>query len=777
MTIQLTFKITLLADYHTSAGQRAGYTVDSSLLRDHNGSPVLRGTMLNGLLRDAWETLVSEINSANIQSAHWHEEELNGITARLFGFPGIRKLWRYRSTTLLHNNKSTDSRWGSEDVARVRMDPRTRRAKPQQLFIQEEGDSRLSFYFTATCPGADETDRQDAAALVAAARQVRHMGAARRRGRGECRLHLVEAKGFVEKAADETWTEAGLQAFKTYWLEGSTLPKLKANENTTAPKAIPQETKRFRMFVRLQEPVLIADKSQKANAFETLTSIPGTAVLGSLATRAARTLRISDLPDERHKLFTEMFLRGGVRVTGLLPLIETKIGKIFPTITAPLSWEQCETHPLFGEDVGEETHPVRDQLKDRQRQCEICGSKLKSLMGYLTLSTKPELIQVAKREEIHPQMDNRTGRVKEGDLFTYIMIDSGQWFGGELTCSAEFWPEFSRLTGVQPGETGELLLGKAVRRGYGLTHVYLEEISEDQSPIWIQKSINQRLPEMKEPTTTKTQHISLLFLTDTILVDTWGRYHRGITNQLLKSLLKLPASSDLQITDQIIKSRRIDTFNTYRRISGWRDEAIMAGSVVQFKITVEDYDALTTQMDHLERGGIGLRTNEGFGQIAFNHPLLESTPENKSLPLARTTKMEMKGQLGKAHHLQFAAEFRSKWAGTMESMTGWRELKTIDGNLARLIALYQYRPLAELQRWMEMKKGTPQRIGKSRLLWGEKPLKTREKTVPLNPEVLALINNLLFELADHPQDLHPIGLGMLAERMGAVIEENEGGII
>ena len=52
MTLTLTFEIALLSDYHIGAGHGLGPTVDSALYRDVDGRPVIRGTTVNGLLRD-----------------------------------------------------------------------------------------------------------------------------------------------------------------------------------------------------------------------------------------------------------------------------------------------------------------------------------------------------------------------------------------------------------------------------------------------------------------------------------------------------------------------------------------------------------------------------------------------------------------------------------------------------------------------------------------------------------------------------------------------------
>ena len=49
MSLRLTFQITLESDYHISAGHGLGARVDSALLRDADGVPVIRGTALTGL--------------------------------------------------------------------------------------------------------------------------------------------------------------------------------------------------------------------------------------------------------------------------------------------------------------------------------------------------------------------------------------------------------------------------------------------------------------------------------------------------------------------------------------------------------------------------------------------------------------------------------------------------------------------------------------------------------------------------------------------------------
>ena len=66
MSIKLTFEIVFHSDYHVTDGQRFGLAVDSALLRDHNQSPVLRGTALAGLLRDGFKDLQALVARSGI---------------------------------------------------------------------------------------------------------------------------------------------------------------------------------------------------------------------------------------------------------------------------------------------------------------------------------------------------------------------------------------------------------------------------------------------------------------------------------------------------------------------------------------------------------------------------------------------------------------------------------------------------------------------------------------------------------------------------------------
>ncbi|MCI0398162.1 MAG: RAMP superfamily CRISPR-associated protein [Chloroflexi bacterium] len=772
MTIRLTFEIILESDYHVGAGQRAGLTVDSALLRDHGNAPVLRGTALAGLLRDGLRDLVEQADSFGLKRS---TEE---ACKRLFGTPAQRKRWSYSSSQLSeavlpHTNRDKDPiRWGAQDVARVRIEPRTRRAAPQQLFTEEEGDRRLRFQFTAACEGETENDRADAALLAAAARMVRHLGAARRRGRGVCRLDLIAAENFVDKAGKQSWTQAALDAFRQYWLEGESLPAVPRKTEAVSPVSTPAAggQKRFRLLALLQEPLLIAYRSETANAYETLDNVPGTAILGALASRAAYHLDL-DAPAD-HILFTRLFLRGGVRVSGLMPAGYADYS-LYPSVAAPQSLQQCENYPRYGNNAVKSPHPVHNRLHNlvQTRQCAVCQGKLEEVTGYVQFGAHQISQDIRRREEIHIQMDRVTGRALEDNFYTYHALEAGQWLVGELTCEAADWPQVQALTGLAENQRCELRLGKATQRGYGLVHFVLEPMKDSDPSPWVLQPMAKRV--LAPAGTEAWQAVSLLFLTDAILIDAWGRFYQTLDAEALASLLQVNREHIRQV-QPFVSMRQVDSFNSHRRLPRWREQAIQAGSVVGFELLADSAGQTTKRLQQVELDGLGLRRQEGFGRVAFNHPAL-SAGIAREIGLSQDMRRLIVPAV-EAHALQEKADFREEWLGILDRSQAehageWRKITTVYSAVGRLIFIYRYRPINEIQKWLAINDALqPVALGQPQQLWGNKPLLGRDKNARVSGEELKLIHDLLGQLAKYPAAYWPAGLELLAERIGEQAE-------
>jgi len=228
----------------------------------------------------------------------------------------------------------------------------------------------------------------------------------------------------------------------------------------------------------------------------------------------------------------------------------------------------------------------------------------------------PYTLRVSRSSELHIQVDEETGRVKTGQLYGYTVLDAGQYFVGELLCTDEAtWTRLKEMTGITEETPLTWRLGKARRRGYGQVTVWLERC--DTAPqAWTQIPLEERVTDPGQP-------ISLTLLTDTIIADPWGRQVVGFTEEWLESVLGL---GPVQIQDAYARTRPVDSFNATLGLPRWRDTTLTAGSVVWFQLQAPPDDWLA-QMQKLETEGIGLRRNEGYGRVAFNHPVYERREE------------------------------------------------------------------------------------------------------------------------------------------------------
>lgn len=782
MTLTLSFRLKLDSDYHVGSGHGAGTAVDSALLRDHDRAPLLRGTMLAGLLRDG---LCDLRELAPMQQAE--ASAIDDAAVRLFGSPARRKNWAYASARIEERGESKlAGRWGSQDVSRIRVSPRTRRSAPQQLFKEEEGDSRAAFGFTATCEHPTVQDESDAALLVAASRMVRHLGAARRRGRGECEIILEKAAGLPSGGQ---WTQdEALETFKERWLANSSL----GASSSITPRAAPGLEGlrlRFRIIARMEEPVIVARRSESGNVYESIAGIPGSSLLGALANRAAKMLGLS--PEQKApEEFVALFIRGGVSVTGLLPAEQDRHGnRLYPTIAVPSDLFGCENYP--------DRHRLKSfaLTTDVPSTCDECGADLtplSKLSPLLTLRNRPLPHRLLQREEAHIQMNRKTGRVLTGALYEYVALEAGQWLTGELACANEdCWGRLQELTGIVAEGATQLRLGKASQRGYGLVTLAFQNALADSSP-WVLRPLEHRVLSLNT--------FSMTLLSDAIIVDDWGRYELGFDNSWVARLMSLDPDH-INLVGQYASTKVIDSFNASRRAPRWRDEAIIAGSAAGIEVLPDglrvlkeswssfhpdlappdELTALRWRLQQIETQGIGLRTVEGFGRVAFNHSVYSPTADNsigsgmvipdlnefRPSPVAGRLVGEARFRLEYEDHL---LEREARGRSDNDELFAWDALSESQGfdAVARLLFLSRARNAETIQSELKRLIEPEQVAWMPAYLWG-KSLPERGKESKLDNVGVQLISRLIDELwrkvGGRTDQRWAAGLEMLARRV------------
>lgn len=599
--VTLKFEIKLDSNYHVGAGYGRGFNLDSALLREADGKLVLRGSALSGLLRDGAYRLL-KLPPLERYSA---EGATNEILKRLFGSPKQAKRWRISSAR--PGEKSLED---AQPIQRVRIDPRTRRAEPGKLFSQEEGVSGQVFLFIITCPFKnDEATLDDAAILVAAARFVRQIGRSRSRGLGECTIHLMDVVGIDETPAPANWEKWFLDRFDRMWLQGSPTEIVESATKSDIQKIdVPTGIGvRIRVIVRLDEPLLIAQRASAGNQFDSRHFISGSALLGALAGMAAEQCDLSD--PAVYSNFVALFLRGGITFPMLYPAYYDN-SNIYSAIPAPLDLTTCSVVPFEGDKEG---HGAYHAEKYKKCLDPKCCSRLEPLDGYLLLRKLPPFtLRPQRSSELHISINEETKRAKKGILFGYSMLSAGQYFVGEIICADEkTWQQLQKMTGIAEEKPLTWRLGKARWRGYGQVTAWLERY-DNKSQTWIQLPLDQRVADPAQPFT-------LTFLTDAIIANPWGQQAGGFLLDWLEPILDL---GRLEIKEAYARTRIVDSFNATLGLPRGRDTALMAGAAVRIHLENPPND-WAIRMQKLESDGIGLRRNEGFGRIAFNHSVYE----------------------------------------------------------------------------------------------------------------------------------------------------------
>lgn len=646
MSNRLDFEIEFKSDFHIGAGHGLGQQVDSALLRDPDGVPVLRGTVLEGLLRDSLANLLAAdllkdwrrctASGAQIPNkafcGQWAVNEPECPICAIFGSPRHPKRWAVSSARPagLEAPQSPRPAWrpgetAAQTTTRVRVNPRTRRAEENKLFTREEGDGSLRFRFTVESEVHDAAAGEEAAWLVAAARTLRNLGASKYRGRGECEIHLVDRQ--QEKALLDRFaallTKAERRAADQ---ETSAVPVTRIS----LASPVEDHSYRVRVLIRADEPLLIARRAEAGNQFETLEGIPGGALRGALAWRVAQRAgaEMRQPTSDTYRNFVDLFFRDAVHFSTLLPMqLDKKFAQGYPTLSAPRDLLTCELYPGYKNDDGHGVHSLTWESTPPDK-CPIClqttktESKLEAVGGFLPLRSRgvglTTRFRLQRTTEMHIRLQPDTRRVQTGDLFGYVLLEPGQYFVGEITCANETtWKALCQMADLElVGKVNELRLGKASRRGYGKVSLVCETASK--SP-WRGSEVANRV--------TEPDKVILTLLSDAIVTDPWGRSEQGFEVDWLRRELGLPKGATVEIATEDQHQRRfsavrtVDAFNAKLGLPRARDVALIAGSSVRLIFKEITLPELQNLLATAEQRGIGLRRDEGFGRVAFNHPI------------------------------------------------------------------------------------------------------------------------------------------------------------
>lgn len=337
--------------------------------------------------------------------------------------------------------------------------------------------------------------------------------------------------------------------------------------------------KGFDLYLTLQEDCVFSETSATEGAHKSLDYIPGSALLGAVASR----LYASQVDDT----FT-LFHFGKVRFGNAYPLA----GNGQKTYPVALCWHQAK-----GETASENQcmNPQKIWRLDMLENGELPDRKQPQQLraGYVAADGSEAYPKQSFR--MKTAIDTTTGRAKEAALFGYESLLAGQAFHARITSDDDISDALlEKLKGVF---SEPLLLGRSRSAEYGKVLAQLSELS----PL--------------EPGKSDSTKITLWLQSDLMILDEYGQSTLTPTPEQLG----LPKGAFVQ-QESFLRTRRYSVWNAHKRSPEMERQVLSKGSVLVY--TLER--ALTESEKNKVAAGLGVERAAGLGQVWLNPRLLET---------------------------------------------------------------------------------------------------------------------------------------------------------
>lgn len=373
---------------------------------------------------------------------------------------------------------------------------------------------------------------------------------------------------------------------------------------------------RLRVTARVDAPLVLA-RQRQSHTSRGLDFIPGPAIRGALA--ANYLLR----GHPKEASFRELFLDEE----------RTRFSPLYPGERVfPLTAVSCKRESGFR---AEDRHGVRDLLLLRLArflqprlsvngayQCPGCGQEVRPLEGFYTATQTAKL----RRSVVtHVGIDRATSTAAPGVLYTQEEIDSGQHVYGSVVTTTDLVGRLQEICAMP------VRVGAARTRGKGRLMVDLvpEPPAESAGLIdsWRQwnQAVHRQLAAMGGVALHPGAVVFALTLhSETICVDRFLRPTADLSFMLdwlppaLPGAARSWGSGQLQFVAGVLKVSTVRGWHAAHGLPRGDDQALARGSVFAYRLepgSAADVTALYDRLVEVQRQGVGLRRNEGFGMV------------------------------------------------------------------------------------------------------------------------------------------------------------------
>lgn len=677
--------LTFESDWHVGTGAGIPGSTDRRIFRDADGFPAVPAKTLNGIWRDAMETLCAGLGNDwekwvefifGIQPNSIDEKELKERlekSEKTYSF-SILNLRPARISENLREAIGDDERLKQSLTfikAGIAIDNASGTAKENHLRFEEMGRSGTVLEAEFDMRTDDKTAE---ALLVLSGEFIERIGGKRRRGAGKCKFQILnkDGKSFYPDALKVLEDTKGIAP--------ELPPKVKpdnadneesTNETLLATRKNDDNWQTLEYKLTLQTPVSIVT-AVLGNVSESLDFIPGTYLLPHITKNLGKNVRSA-------------VANGDFQVSPATIEIEVpktnEQGEIVKDENGEIIFCQKRGFPIpkvFAQgktDTSKVYNRLKDKFNDETPQTKPIREGYISGLSSNTLSieTTPQTLL------IHNTVDDPAQRptTNVGGVFSREAIKAGTVLRGEIRWKKSLNLEDSNFEKLR----SYVRLGTSKKDDYGLAEF---ELIKPKQNFSAKSKLNEKDADKNK---------LYVYLASDVLLRNDNLRQTNLVGDLAKELEKTLGEGTLKSYDEIlkdakeqlekkpdgkeakelIKSRKglINSIIQVRRIESWQVgwgfprptlTAMSAGSVVVFE-TKDEIDLIKLQA--IEANGIGERRGEGYGQIVFNPPLLLDSVKNSG---EKKEKEAKKGDISKLQNLKEELEFAKQI-----ELTAWRE--------------------------------------------------------------------------------------------------------
>lgn len=658
--------IVFTSDWGVSTGVGQAGRTHSTIERGSKGQPVVRGTVITGVLREQAMLAAKALDGPDEKSP----KRWSSFALWLFGQdpnsePGSTPHPRH----VLFSDATPASSIPVHDTVSLSIDPKTGIARNQFLrFTERAAAGVLTGTFTLIDEAGAETSDQatiDAAhfLLGVAGLMVRGIGSGRSGGDGECTVLVSGDK--VEARAGQSTSEIVAFASSHAQTLRTNLKKLARSLKPEVVSALPAPQRSTQhqvgtiddsaarhsgghhliLDLTLNSPI-VSYEVPFSNEIRSLDFLRGTVLLPWL-----HRLVSSKKQEGNEAVITNAVTGGHLFVSDALPVIGEIEGLPVPlTLKTDKTSSSDSPITLYGDSPKNKGKlPVRGGyvfFGPKGGNGKEPGTKTQGWYG------KPPL-----RGRQTTAINHETGAASKGQLVLVDALPEGLKMRAHVWVSDELW-EAASVSSLL-GKTREARLGSRKLTGtFGSATCTLREETDDErearsrfgnagsaQPVGIAStSANGTASGESAPASSDDQTVFLWFISD-VIARSAGLGAGGTVDDLIRAFKREGIIVEAVGTPSI-RHRRVDSWSPADNGPRASRLAIQAGSVIHVRVSEEDRakseedrDKSKTDRDkllELAPFGVGELTAQGYGRFVVDHPLLS----RERLTVTKATKQD-----------------------------------------------------------------------------------------------------------------------------------------